>query len=94
MTISVTHDDIEDSFDDLENNPISRALLRTTGQLFRVFPAGFVFQMQTPFNTAFLPVLACRNWMHYQQDGVMEPMSFEIDLKLETQHNNFPVRVA
>ncbi len=84
MIIHVTEADIAESRDDLENNPISRALRRATGQTFRVFPGGVVFQVQSPYRTLFLPLQTCRQWMEYQQHGTLQPLAFEIDIKVES----------
>lgn len=88
MTISVTHTDIEDSVHDLENNPISRALQRTTGQCWRVYPGGVVFQVKPPYRTLFLPMTACRNWMEYQKHGVMQPLEFDLELSIDNVTDN------
>ena len=85
MQVQVTRADIEGSIHDLENNPISRALLRATGQEWHVYPGGVVFQVKSPYRTLFLPMPACRDWMRYQQHGVLEPLQFELDLQVELE---------
>lgn len=87
MTIYVTESDIAESTTDLENNPISRALQRVTHQTWRVYPGGVVFQVQSPYRTMFLPIIACRDWMEYQQHGTMRPLQFDLEFDLKTDLN-------
>ena len=86
MTIRVTQDDLRNPYLTTLSNPISRALLRATGQWWYVFDGTSIRQMSAPLRHIRLPREVARWWQEYRdhkdQDWqTVPPLEFEIELQ-------------
>jgi len=86
MKIQVTEDDLRNPYLTTLSNPISRAILRITGQWWYVFDGTSVRQMSAPLHYVRLPREVSHWWQEYRQHKdqdlhAVPPIEFEIDLK-------------
>ena len=85
MTIRVTEEDLRNPYLTTLSNPISRALLRATGQWWYVFNGTSIRQMSEPLHNIRLPREVSRWWQEYREhiDQNLQdvpPLEFEIEL--------------
>lgn len=77
MTIQVTPDDIHSDGRHTTDNPITRALRRTTGQTWIIVEGSMAYLLTAPHRAVALPYHVYTRWREYQALGTMEPFEFE-----------------
>ena len=80
MTIRVTQADTEKGGRGLGNNPLSRAVRRTTGQKWAVVGGRVACRLTRPRCIRLLPYGVTVRWKTYRCLGLMQPFEFELDV--------------